>query len=42
MHVYTLNRGMHIHIILLRLYKIAHIYFLLILILGFNFFSYKK
>jgi hypothetical protein len=42
MHVYTSNLGMHIHIILLKLYKIDHIYFLLRLILGFNFCFYNK
>jgi hypothetical protein len=29
MHVHTLNLGMHVHVISIRLYKIAHIYFLL-------------
>jgi hypothetical protein len=32
MHVNTLNLSMNIHVIVLSLYKIAHIYFLLRLI----------
>jgi hypothetical protein len=35
MHVHTLNLGMHIHVISIRLYKMSHILFLLIYLFRF-------